>query len=231
MVERRIRQARFPSRRPAVEQLRLQGHRIAQQDAGSGSWRDANTSSVVGISSPRRQQRNRQDPGIALAHLPELAACGKQGLLTSDFLSRAAALAVSLELMEARDASRSASLATCRSNWSKYRGLLIIDELGFVPLSKTVRRAAVRSLHASATSGARSWCKTSNLPFDDPLDGRYSARNAVTGSFAGPHSSPRPSVHILEMNGRDVYRLGNQQFQKRHDQLPKNTCLTAGVNG
>ena len=31
MVERRIRQARFPAR-----QLRLQGHRLAQQDAGSG---------------------------------------------------------------------------------------------------------------------------------------------------------------------------------------------------
>ena len=35
MVERRIRQARFPAvKKP--RQLRLQGHRIAQQDAGSG---------------------------------------------------------------------------------------------------------------------------------------------------------------------------------------------------
>ena len=48
MVERRIRQARFPRRQKpplsgmlrmpcrAADQLRLQGHRIAQQDAGSG---------------------------------------------------------------------------------------------------------------------------------------------------------------------------------------------------
>ena len=35
MVERRIRQARFP-RRQKPRQLRLQGRRIAQQDAGSG---------------------------------------------------------------------------------------------------------------------------------------------------------------------------------------------------
>ena len=35
MVERRIRQARFPAVK-SLEELRLQGHRIAQQDAGSG---------------------------------------------------------------------------------------------------------------------------------------------------------------------------------------------------
>ena len=36
MVERRIRQARFPAVKSLADQLRLQGHRIAQQDAGSG---------------------------------------------------------------------------------------------------------------------------------------------------------------------------------------------------
>ena len=56
------------------------------------------------------------------------------------------------ELMEARDERRLLDLQRQLSRL----GLLIIDELGFVPLSPTGRNSSLRS-SASTTSGAPSW--------------------------------------------------------------------------
>ena len=57
------------------------------------------------------------------------------------------------ELMEARDERRLLNLQRQLSRL----GLLIIDELGFVPLSPHWGGTALRGVSASATSGAPSW--------------------------------------------------------------------------
>ena len=102
-----------------------------------------------------------------------------------------------------------------RKQLAKYH-LLIIDELGFVPLSKTGAELLFEVFSQRYERG--SILVTSNLPFDEWTEIFGSER--LTGALLDRLTH---HVHILEMNG-ESYRLN--QSQKR---LPKNTCLTAGA--
>ena len=126
-----------------------------------------------------------------------LAACQKG--LTVGFITAAALVH---ELMEARDEKR---LLRFQKQLAKYQ-LLIIDELGFVPLSKTGAELLFEVFSQRYERG--STLVTSNLPFDEWTEVFGSER--LTGALLDRLTH---HVHILEMNG-DSYRL-NQSRGKR----------------
>ena len=104
------------------------------------------------------------------------------------------------ELMEARDDRR---LLTLQRQLSRLR-LLIIDELGFVPLSTTGAELLFEVFSQRYERG--SVLVTTNLPFDEGTDVFGSER--LTGALLDRLTH---HVHILEMNG-DSYRLkGSRQ--------------------
>ena len=99
------------------------------------------------------------------------------------------------ELMEARDERR---LLNLQRNLSRL-GLLIIDELGFVPLSPTGAELLFEVFSQRYERG--SILVTTNLPFDEWTEVFGSER--LTGALLDRLTH---HVHILEMNG-DSYRL------------------------
>ena len=104
------------------------------------------------------------------------------------------------ELMEARDDRR---LLTLQRQLSRLR-LVIIDELGFVPLSTTGAELLFEVFSQRYERG--SVLVTTNLPFDEWTDVFGSER--LTGALLDRLTH---HVHILEMNG-DSYRLkGSRQ--------------------
>ncbi len=107
-----------------------------------------------------------------------------------------------IELMEARDEKR---LLRLQKQLAKVR-LLIIDELGFVPLSKTGAELLFEVFSQRYERGAI--VITSNLPFDEWTEIFGSER--LTGALLDRLTH---HVHILEMNG-DSYRL-NQSRRKQ----------------
>ncbi len=138
--------------------------------------------------------------GSSLPHIAlglGLAACQK-GLAVG--FTTAAALVH--ELMEARDEKR---LLRLQKQLAKVR-LLIIDELGFVPLSKTGAELLFEVFSQRYERGAI--VITSNLPFDEWTEIFGSER--LTGALLDRLTH---HVHILEMNG-DSYRL-NQSRRKQ----------------
>lgn len=130
-----------------------------------------------------------------------LAAC-QQGLRVR--FTTAAALVH--ELIEARDEKR---LLRYQKHLARQE-LLIVDELGFVPLSKTGAEMlfAIFSQRYERTSTL----VTSNLPFAEWTEVLGSER--LTGALLD--RLPHP-VHILEMNG-ESYRLKNSQRKKDPEQ-------------
>jgi DNA replication protein DnaC len=106
--------------------------------------------------SVRDQVRDKLDFHYSVALGLGLAACQKG--LTVGFITAAA---LAHELMEARDEKR---LLRFQKQLAKYK-LLIIDELGFVPLSKT--GAELRFEVFSQRYERGSTLLTSNLPFDE----------------------------------------------------------------
>ena len=124
-----------------------------------------------------------------------LAACQKG--MSVGFTTAAALVH---ELMEARDDRR---LLNLQRQLARLR-LLIIDELGFVPLSTT--GAELRFEVFSQRYERGSVLVTTNLPFDEWTDVFGSER--LTGALLDRLTH---HVHILEMNG-DSYRLkGSRQ--------------------
>jgi len=119
-----------------------------------------------------------------------LAAC-QRGLSVG--FTTAAALVH--ELIEARDERR---LLNMQRKLARLQ-LLIIDELGFVPLSKTGAEMLFEVFSQRYERG--SILVTSNLPFDEWTDVFGSER--LTGALLDRLTH---HVHILEMNG-DSYRL------------------------
>ena len=119
-----------------------------------------------------------------------LAACQKG--MSVGFTSAAALVH---ELMEARDERRLLSLQRQLSRL----GLLIIDELGFVPLSPTGAELLFEVFSQRYERG--SIPITTNLPFDEWTEVFGSER--LTGALLDRLTH---HVHILEMNG-DSYRL------------------------
>jgi DNA replication protein DnaC len=126
-----------------------------------------------------------------------LAACQKG--LSVGFTTAAALVH---ELMEARDEKR---LLRMQKQLAAY-GLLIIDELGFVPLSKVGAELLFEVFSQRYEQG--SVFVTSNLPFDEWSEVFGSER--LTGALLDRLTH---HVHILEMNG-DSYRLNQSRKRK-----------------
>ncbi len=110
------------------------------------------------------------------------------------------------ELLEARDERR---LLRFQKQLAK-QDLLIIDELGYVPLSKTGAELLFEIFSQRYEQG--STMVTSNLPFNEWTEILGSER--MTGALLDRLTH---HVHILEMNG-DSFRL--KQSKKRRAQSP-----------
>ena len=126
-----------------------------------------------------------------------LSACQKG--LSVGFVTAAALVH---ELMEARDERR---LLRLQKQMVSYK-LLIIDELGFVPLSKTGAELLFELISQRYERGAT--LITSNLPFDEWTETFGSER--LTGALLDRLTH---HVNILEMNG-DSYRLGQSKARQ-----------------
>ena len=127
-----------------------------------------------------------------------LAACQKG--LSVGFTTAAALVH---ELIEARDEKR---LLRLQHQLAGYK-LLIIDELGYVPLSQTGAELLFEVFSQRYERG--STLVTSNLPFDEWTSVFASER--LTGALLDRLTH---HVHILEMNG-ESYRL-KQSKQRQH---------------
>jgi DNA replication protein DnaC len=127
-----------------------------------------------------------------------LAACQK-GLSVG--FSTAAALVHAL--IEARDEKR---LLRLQRQFTGYK-LLVIDELGYVPLSQTGAELLFEVFSQRYERG--SIIVTSNLPFDE-WTGVF-ASERLTGALLDRLTH---HVHILEMNG-DSYRLKQSKRRQR----------------
>ena len=106
------------------------------------------------------------------------------------------------ELMEARDERR---LLRLQKQMVSHK-LLIIDELGFVPLSKTGAELLFELISQRYERG--STLITSNLPFDEWTETFGSER--LTGALLDRLTH---HVNILEMNG-ESYRLGQSKARQ-----------------
>ena len=110
------------------------------------------------------------------------------------------------ELMEARDEQKLLRLQKLLAG----QQLLIIDELGFVPLSKTGAELLFEIISQRYERG--SVMITSNLPFDEWTETFGTER--LTGALLDRLTH---HVHILEMNG-DSYRLKQSQKSQKKNQ-------------
>ena len=202
MVERRIKQARFPTvksldsfdflaiptlNKPLVmelarcEYIDRRENIIAVGNSGTGK-----THVALGLG---------------------LAACQKG--MTVGFTT---ASALVHELMEARDERRLLQLQRRLVGLK----LLIIDELGFVPLSKTGAELLFEVFSQRYERG--STLVTTNLPFDEWTEVFGSER--LTGALLDRLTH---HVHILEMNG-ESYRLKHSRTsQQAQPQDPETT--------
>jgi DNA replication protein DnaC len=106
------------------------------------------------------------------------------------------------ELLEARDEKR---LLRLQKQLAGYR-LLIIDELGFVPLSKSGAELLFEIFSQRYERG--STLVTSNLPFDEWTEVLGGER--LTGALLDRLTH---HVHILEMNG-ESYRLAQSKRRR-----------------
>jgi len=108
------------------------------------------------------------------------------------------------ELMEAADEKRLLRLQKLLAG----QHLLIIDELGFVPLSKTGAELLFEIFSQRYERG--STLVTSNLPFDEWTDTFGTER--LTGALLDRLTH---HVHILEMNG-ESYRLAESRHRRKN---------------
>lgn len=113
------------------------------------------------------------------------------------------------QLMEARDEKR---LLRFQAGLAAYK-LLIVDELGYVPLSPTGAELLFEVFSQRYERG--STFVTSNLPFEDWTSVFGSER--LTGALLDRLTH---HVHILEMNG-ESYRL--KQSKSRRRKVPQST--------
>ena len=197
MVERRIRMAKFP----AVKSL---------DSFDFKAMPSLNKMMVLELA--RCEYIERRENVIALGNSGTgkthialglgLAACQKG--LTVGFITAAALVH---ELIEARDEKR---LLRFQKQLAKYK-LLIIDELGFVPLSKTGAELLFEVFSQRYEGG--STLVTSNLPFDEWTEVFGSER--LTGALLDRLTH---HVHILEMNvvGEAVQQSPGQAFRAEY---------------
>ena len=194
MVERRIRAARFP----------------AVKTFDFTAIPSVNKALVMELARCEYVQRRENviaalNSGAGKTHVAlglGLAAC-QRGMS----VGFTAAAALVHELMEARDERRLLNLQRQLSRLS----LLIIDELGFVPLSPTGAELLFEVFSQRYERG--SILVTTNLPFDEWTEVFGSER--LTGALLDRLTH---HVHILEMNG-DSYRLKRSR-ESAGSQLP-----------
>ena len=201
MVERRIRQAKFPT----VKSLDSFDFKAI-----------ASLNKALVLELARCEYIERRENVIALgnsgtgkSHIAlglGLAACQKG--LSVGFTTAAALVH---ELMEARDDRQLPRFQKKLANLK----LLIIDELGFVPLSKTGAELLFEVFSQRYERG--SILVTSNLPFDEWTEVFGSER--LTGALLDRLTH---HVHILEMNG-ESFRLK----QSRRKQKPAKSACAA----
>jgi DNA replication protein DnaC len=193
MVERRIRAAHFPAVKsldsfdfPAIPSL----NKALVLELARGEYGERREN-VIALG----------NSGTGKTHVAlglGLAAC-QRGLSVG--FTTAAALVH--ELLEARDEKR---LLRLQKQLVGYK-LLIIDELGFVPLSKSGAELLFEIFSQRYERG--STLVTSNLPFDEWTEVLGSER--LTGALLDRLTH---HVHILEMNG-ESYRLAQSIRRRR----------------
>ena len=193
MVERRIREARFPSVKSldSFDFLALPSLNKALVLELARSDYVLRRENVIAVG----------NSGTGKTHVAlglGLAAC-QRGLSVG--FTTAAALVH--ELIEARDEKR---LLRLQRQMSAYK-LLVIDELGYVPLSQTGAELLFEVFSQRYERG--STIVTSNLPFDE-WTGVF-ASERLTGALLDRLTH---HVHILEMNG-DSYRLKQSKRRQR----------------
>ena len=194
MVERRIKAARFPVVRASTASTSRSSPRSTRR--WSWSWPAASTSSAARTSS------RSATVGPARPTSPSVSAWRP-----AKRASRSASSPPprwSHELIEARDDKQ---LLRFQKKLATYK-LLIVDELGFVPLSKTGAELLFEVFSQRYERG--STLVTTNLPFDEWTEVFGSER--LTGALLDRLTH---HVNILEMNG-DSYRLN----QSRRRQTP-----------
>ncbi len=192
MVERRIKAAKFPATKSldsfdfkAIPQL----NKMQVLELARCEWIERREN-VIALG-PSGTGKTHVALGLGLA------ACQKG--LSVGFTTAATLVN---ELMEARDERR---LLRLQKQLAMVK-LLIIDELGFVPLSKTGAELLFELISQRYERGAT--LITSNLPFDEWTETFGSER--LTGALLDRLTH---HVHILEMNG-DSYRLGQSRSRK-----------------
>ena len=205
MVERRIRAAHFP----AVKSL---------DSFDFPSIPSLNKALVLELA--RGEYIERRENVIALGNSGTgkthaalglgLAAC-QRGVSVG--FTTAAALVH--ELLEARDEKR---LLRLQKQLAGHR-LLIVDELGFVPLSKSGAELLFEIFSQRCERG--STLVTGNLPFDEWTEVMGSER--LTGALLDRLTH---HVHILEMNG-ESYRLAQSKRRRRAVNSAADTRPTA----
>lgn len=192
MIERRIKAAKFPAFKsldsfdfkaiPALNKMQV-------LELARCEWVD------------RRENVIALGPsGTGKTHIAlglGLSACQKG--LSVGFVTAAALVH---ELMEARDERR---LLRLQKQMVSHK-LLIIDELGFVPLSKTGAELLFELISQRYERGAT--LITSNLPFDEWTETFGSER--LTGALLDRLTH---HVNILEMNG-ESFRLGQSKARQ-----------------
>lgn len=195
MIERRIKAARFPATKSldtfdfaAIPSL----NKMQVLELARGEWIERREN-VIALG-PSGTGKTHVALGLGLA------ACQKG--LSVGFTTAAALVH---ELMEARDERR---LLRLQKQMVGYK-LLIIDELGFVPLSKTGAELLFELISQRYERGAT--MITSNLPFDEWTETFGSER--LTGALLDRLTH---HVHILEMNG-DSYRLAQSRARNSAD--------------
>jgi DNA replication protein DnaC len=193
MIERRIKAAKFP----AVKSL---------DSFDFAALPSLNKALVMELARSEYVERRQNiiavgNSGTGKTHIGlglGLAACQKG--LSVGFTTAAALVH---ELIEARDEKR---LLRLQRQFAAYK-LLIIDELGYVPLSQTGAELLFEVFSQRYERG--STMVTSNLPFDEWTSVFASER--LTGALLDRLTH---HVHILEMNG-DSYRLKQSKRRAR----------------
>ncbi len=192
MIDRRIKAARFPA---------IKGLEGFDFDAIPQLNRKLVLDLARGEFVSRRENVIALGPsGVGKTHIAlglGLAAC-QRGIRTRF----ATAAAIVHELIEARDEKRLLRLQKQMATVE----LLIVDELGFVPLSRTGAELLFELISQRYERG--STIVTSNLPFDEWTVTFGEER--LTGALLDRLTH---HVHILEMNGRS-YRLAQSKARK-----------------
>jgi DNA replication protein DnaC len=195
MIERRIKAAKFPAAKSldsfdfkAIPKL----NKMQVLELARCEWIERRENTIA--LGPSGTGKTHVALGLGLA------ACQKG--LPVRFITAATLVS---ELMEARDERRLLRLQKQLANVK----LLIIDELGFVPLSKTGAELLFELISQRYERGAT--LITSNLPFDEWTETFGTER--LTGALLDRLTH---HVNILEMNGQS-YRLAQSRARKSTD--------------